>query len=183
MAHSSTVSPPQKTAHTWSWETNFFISQHGSIESVIVSDCSKLWTNGDSMTYSSTARRNTTYTQTPAHWKLFLCDINSSTHQLRWFTDWLSQVSKLLSPKVYPAIASPSFAILQSNITIQYSNIKIQISPPMKIYLSYKFKFKLLQVRYPRTLPWRFIFVFTFQSRFASFPEIVWHRESVPKSK
>ena len=79
-----------------------------------------------------------------------------------------------------------SSPIMQYHYPIsQYCNLNITTNEDQKIYLSYKFKFKskVLQVRYPTTLPWRFIFVFTFHPRFASFPEIVWHRESVPKSK
>ena len=95
-----------------------------------------------------------------------------------WFN--ATHSSTVFLKKRHPTCAH----LLQGNQHFSSSS-NIRLSAEWKIYLSYKFKFKswVLQVRYPTTLPWRFIFVFTFQPRFASFPEIVWHWESVPKSK
>ena len=129
------------------------------------------------------------------------------THTCRLFTDWLSQVSKLhasvqllyLRALRASSYASSKLCELQALRASSFASFKlcelqalracfssdIPPNPEQKIYLSNKFEFKskVLQVRYPTTLLWRFIFVFTFQPRFASFPEIVWHWESVPKSK
>ena len=94
-------------------------------------------------------------------------------------------ISELCEPQAMRALsyASSKLCELQALRACFYSDIPP--NPEQKIYLSNKFEFKskVLQVRYPTTLLWRFIFVFTFQPRFASFPEIVWHWESVPKSK
>ena len=153
-----------------------------------------LWFNGSQLAEqfsSKTAHTCSRETNFPEkHPKYTPCSFYS-THTCRLFTDWLSQVSKLhasvrlLYLRALRASSYASSKLCELQALRACFSSDIPPNPEQKIYLSNKFEFKskVLQVRYPTTLLWRFIFVFTFQPRFASFPEIVWHWESVPKSK